>query len=176
MSDNKYPVRGLGREQSANRGSRGTYQHISYHFGSFTYREMMYSNEVNICEDILSRKEITDTDSAASAIERGYISRDNNGKLFVTVPAFKKEQYEKFTCLVEKTFASSIDLYSGAVARYVDGYKKLFLAHIEDDVTRACNYMFLTIYATTICDMAKEKGLLASPSPGSVCDVLIQFK
>ncbi len=176
MSENKNLVRGLGREQSANCGSRGTYQHISYHFGGFAYREMMYSNEVNICEDILSRKAITDTDSAASAIERGYIGRDTNGKLFVTVPAFKKEQYEKFTCLVEKVFASSIDLYSGAVARYVDGYKKLFPAHLEDDVTRACNYMFLTIYATTICDMAREKGLLDSPPLHSVCDVLIQYK
>jgi len=137
---------------------------------------MMYDNQINVCEDILCGKEITDTDSAASAIERGYISRDNNGKLFVTVPAFTKEQYENFTCLVEKIFASFIDLYSSAVARYVDGYKKLFPMQLEDDVTRACNYMFLTIYATTICDMAKEKGLLASPSPGSVCDVLIQFK
>ena len=35
LSDNKYPVRGLGREVSMNCGSRGHYSHYSYHFGGF---------------------------------------------------------------------------------------------------------------------------------------------
>ncbi len=56
ISDTQYPIRGLGREQSANKGSRGTYQHISYHFGGFAYREMMLSDQINVCEDILRGK------------------------------------------------------------------------------------------------------------------------
>lgn len=172
----KYPVRGLGREQSSNLGSRGSYQHISYHFGGFDYRPMMYDNQINICEDILTGSEITDTTSAAAVIERGYVIREDDGKLRVTVPAFTKEQYGIFKILAEKTFADSIGEYSDAVSVYVKGYKKLFPKHFEDDVNHACSYMFLTLYATTVCDLAKEKELLKQPQTGSICDVLIQHK
>lgn len=175
-SDKQNPVRGLGREESSNLGSRGNYKHISYHFGGFSYRKMMFDNEINICEDILLGKKIEDTDSAAVAIAKGFILKKENGKLFVTVPAFTKEQKRQFDILADKAFIPSIEAYSAAVLKYVNGYQKLFPEHLKDDAARACNYMFLGIYATHICDIAKEKGLLASPSDGSVCDVLIQYK
>lgn len=176
MNENKSPIQGLGREESSNLGSRGTYTHISYHFGGFTYREMMFDYEINICEDILLGRKIADTDSAASAIAKGFIFRKENSKLFVTVPAFTKAQKQQFDLLVDKAFAFSIDEYSNAVRKYVNGYQKLFPEHLKDDVARACNYMFFTLYATTICDIAKERGLLFSPTKGSICDVLIQHK
>lgn len=175
MSNHNYPVRGLGREQSANRGTGGTYFHTSYHFGDFSYRKMMWANQVNVCEAILSGNEITDTEAAALAIETGYLKR-RDGKLTVAVPAFTKIQYEQFTKLAEEAFATVIDAYTEAVRKYVAGYKKLFPAHLEEDVERACNYMFLTLYAVDICDMAKEKGLLVPPKEESVCDVLVQYK
>lgn len=176
LCDNKYSSRGLGREESINLGSRGHYSHYSYHFGGFSYRKMMFSNEINICEDIFEGCEITDTDSAASAIAGGFISKKNNGELFVTVPAFTKEQMDKFNALAEDVFSATITDYANAVSEYVSGYKKLFPTHLEDDVTRACNYKFIMLYATTVCQMAIGKGLLKQPAPGSVCDVLIQFK
>lgn len=176
MNGNQNRIRGLGREESSNLGSRGTYKHISYHFGGFSYREMMFDNEVNICEDILLGRKINDTNSAASAIAKGFISKKESGKLFVTVPAFAKDKKQQFDLLVDKAFQSSIGEYSAAVRRYVNGYQKLFPEHLKDEVARACNYMFLTLYATHICDMAKEKGLLALPPDGSICDVLIQYK
>ena len=49
-------------------------------------------------------KTVTDTEAAASAIERGFIARDQNGKLSVAVPAFTKKQYEAFTRLAEEGF------------------------------------------------------------------------
>ena len=176
MNGNQNRIRVLGREESSNLGSRGTYKHISYHFGGFSYREMMFDNEVNICEDILLGRKINDTNSAASAIAKGFISKKESGKLFVTVPAFAKDKKQQFDLLVDKAFQSSIGEYSAAVRRYVNGYQKLFPEHLKDEVARACNYMFLTLYATHICDMAKEKGLLALPPDGSICDVLIQYK
>lgn len=96
--------------------------------------------------------------------------------LFVTVPAFTKTQKDEFNLLAEKTFSTSIKLYSDTVETYVKGYMNLFPTHLEDDVTRACNYMFLTIYATTLCDMARDKGFLKLPSSDSICDVMVQFK
>ncbi len=175
MNNHKYPVRSLGREQCGNRGSEGSYSHTSYHFGGFAYREMMWSNQVNVCEAILKGDEVTDTEAAASAIEEGYIIR-RDGKLTVAVPAFTKAQYDAFTKLVEEAFAPVIDAYKEAVRKYVAGYKKMFPAHLEDHVDRACNYMFLTLYAVDICDLAKAQGLLAPPPAGSVCDVLVQYR
>lgn len=175
MSNHNYPVRGLGREHCGNRGNGGTYSHTSYHFGDFSYREMMWANQVNVCEAILSGNEVTDTEAAALAIEAGHIVKKGR-KLVVAVPAFTKEQYEQFTKLAEEAFATVIDAYTEAVRKYVAGYKKLFPAHLEEDVERACNYMFLTLYAVDICDLAKEKELLAPPEKGSVCDVLVQYK
>ena len=78
--------------------------------------------------------------------------------------------------MAEKNFAHVIGRYSDSVAKYVEGYKKLFPAHLEEEVTRACHYMFPMLYATDICQAAQKKGLLAVPVQGSVCDVMIQFK
>ena len=175
MNDHKYPVRSLGREQCGNRGNEGTYSHTSYHFGGFSYREMMRGHQVNVCEAVLNGTEVTDTEAAARAIEEGFLIR-RDGNLTVAVPAFTKAQYEQFTKLAEEAFATVIGAYTEAVRKYVSGYKKLFPAHLEDDVDRACNYRFLTSYAVDICDMAKEKGLLRPPAEGSVCDVMVQYK
>lgn len=175
MNNHKYPVKGLGREQCGNRGNEGSYSHTSYHFGGFTYREMMWSNQVNACEAVLNGTEIADTEAVALAIEAGYIKK-TDGKLTVAVPAFTKVQYEQFTKLAEEAFATVIDAYKEAVSNYVAGYKKLFPMHLEEHVDRACNYRFLTSYAVDICDMAKERGLLVPPSEGSVCDVLVQYR
>lgn len=166
---------GFGREESSNRDSDGTYMHISYTFGGFKYRRMMYDNEINVCEDILINRKITDTESAAAAIQNGFISRNNNGKLTVMTPAFTKDQYSLFTELVEKAFAPIIESYMHAVAEYVEGYKKLFPAHLEDDVARACHGAFVRLFATEIFRDATDEGLFLPPE-NSVCDVLIQHK
>ena len=136
---------------------------------------MMRGHQVNVCEAVLNGTEVTDTEAAARAIEEGFLIR-RGGKLTVAVPAFTKAQYEQFTKLAEEAFATVIEAYTEAVRKYVSGYKKLFPAHLEDDVDRACNYRFLTSYAVDICDMAKEKGLLMPPPVGSVCDVLVQYR
>jgi RNA polymerase sigma factor (sigma-70 family) len=176
MNDNKNPIRGLGREESVNIGSRGHYSHYSYHFDGFTYRKMMYDTQINICEDILEGRAITDIESAASAIAEGYIIKNSSDDLFVTIPAFNKKQKAQFNTLADDAFSTVISDYVNAVSKYVSGYKNHFPLHLEDDVARACNYMFITLYATTICQMANERGLMKQPVHGSVCDVLIQFK
>ena len=175
LNNHKCPVRGLGREQCGNRGTEGSYSHTSYHFGGFSYREMMWANQVNVCEAILNGDEVTDTEAAAAAIETGYIVR-RDGRLTVAVPVFTKVQYEQFAKLAEEAFANVITAYTEAVRKYVAGYKKLFPAHLEEHVDRACNYRFLTSYAVDIYDLVTEQGLLEPPTEGSVCDVLVQYK
>ncbi len=55
--------------------------------------------------------------------------------------------------------------------------RTLFPARLEEERSneRANMHSFLTVYATIICDMARERGFRA-PSPDSVCDVMIQSK
>lgn len=175
LNNHKYPVRSLGREQCGNRGNEGSYSHTSYHFGGFSYREMMWANQVNACEAILTGTEIADAEAVALAIETGYIKK-RDGKLIVAVPAFTKVQYEQFTGLAEEAFAPVIDAYTEAVRKFVAGYKKLFPAHLEEHVDRACNYRFLTSYAVDIYELSVEQGLLVPPAKGSVCDVLVQYR
>ena len=172
----KYKTQGLNRQSSLNLGSGGTYCHISWYFGGFAYRRMMYDTEINVCEDILCRREITDLDSAASIVQNGFAVREENGCLTVLTPAFTQEQYRAFTGLAEKAFAPCIGRYAELAAKYVEGYQKPFPPHLKEDVDRVCHDMFLTIYANTICRTAQEKGLLQVPAQSSVCDVLIQFK
>lgn len=103
---------------------------------------MMFDNEINICEDILLGRKINDTDSATSAIAKGFISKKENGKLFVTVPAFTKEQKQQLDLLADTAFQSSIDEYSDGVRKYVHGYQKLFPEHLKEDVRAPATICF----------------------------------
>lgn len=181
MSNQKYPVGGMGREEGViyelpeDFGSVDAYHHIAYHFGDFTYRKLMGAGQMKVCEALLAGTEVTDTEAVALGIEEGYIIR-KDGKLSVGMPAFTKAQYRAFTELAEQAFAAIIDAYAEAVRKYLVGYKKLFPTHLEEEVDRACEYMFPMLCATNLYDMAKERGLLAVPPAGSVCDVLVQFR
>lgn len=169
----KHNARGLSMEVSENRRKSGSYKHCSYHFGGFAYRKVMIDYQINICEDILAGREVQDIEAATSAIKEGYIV-NKDGSLFVTVPAFTKAQYEQFKKCAEITFESVMKKYVDTLRKYLEGYKKLFPAHLEEEVLNACNYLFLKQY-TVICNLAKEKGLLKTPTTGSTCDVMIQY-
>lgn len=52
----------------------------------------MYDNYINVCEDILCDGATEDIDSAAGAIQDGYIVKKQDGCFFVTLPFFTKEQ------------------------------------------------------------------------------------
>lgn len=170
------PPQSLGRQESSNLGSRGSYSHITYHFAGFAYRGMMLDKEINVCEDALLGRPIPDTEGAASAIAKGYLVKQEDGSLFVTVPAFTKTQKEKFNLLAEAVFAPVMEAYGKAVRKYAVGYRRLFPEHLREEIARECSYLFSSLYGTWICKIAQEKGLLALPASGSVCDVLIQHK
>lgn len=170
----QHPARGLGVEASLNLASRGRYAHYSYHFDGFSYRRMMQTDEINVCEDVLNGCKINDMDAAASAIAGGYMVREADGGCKVCVPAFTKEQKTHFDRWSQECFAACMSDYVAAVKQYVSGYKKLFPAHLQEDVTRACSSMFVTLFATVICPAAQKKGLLAPPAAGSICDVLLE--
>lgn len=139
------------------------------------FRQMMYDNYINVCEDILYSGATEDIDSLANAIQDGYIVKKEDGSFFITTPAFTKEQKAEFESIVEKYLAPLMPVYLEIVNRFIAGYKKLFPKHLHEDADRMCQRMFLDMYAVMIA-YAQRTGVIPMPSPNCYCDVLVQFK
>ena len=156
--------------------SRGSYTHTSYcGFGGIPRREMMYDSYINACEDILKSGRSEDADATAGAIQDGYITRQENGGFFVTVPAFTKEQKAEFDKIVETHLSPLMDEYSALAKAFIAGYKKLFPKHLSDDADRMSHGMFKSLYKVFI-EYAQKTGVIEHPTAGCYCDVLLQFK
>lgn len=165
----------LRRLCSWNLGSRGTYAHQSYGFGGFSCREMMYDRQINVCEDILTGASVQDANAAASAIEGGYIRREDGG-LVVDVPAMTLDQHRAFCRMTEETFADVLPRYQAALRQFAAGYKRCFPSHMAEAVQRQCTYAFLSAFADPVHSVIVEQGLLPAPHASAFCDVLVQFK
>ncbi len=161
---------------SRNLGSRGSYSHTVFRFGGYAERDMMFDTQINICEDVLNGHAITDTHAAASTIEGGYIIRQEDGTLFVTPAAMTLPQYERFCKLAEAAFATVMPRYQAALKRFAAGLMKLFPAHLTDAGQRLSAYVFRSAFADPIREAIVAQSLLPAPTPGTSCDVLVQFK
>lgn len=166
----------IGIQFSANQGSRGKCSHTVYNsIDGITYRTMMYDIHINACEDILLDGVTEDTESAANAIQAGYIVKKPDGSFFVTIPFFTKEQKAEFDAIADQYLAPLMPEYSGIADGFIAGYKKLFPAHLSDDADRLCQNMFMGLCKTVI-EYAQRTDRIKMPSPNCTCDVLVQFK
>lgn len=159
-----------------NLGSRGTYAHHSYGFGGFSCREMMYDSQINVCEDVLTGTPVEDMNAAASAIEGGYLRRNEDGSMTVDIPAFTLEQHRAFCRMTEEVFTDVLPRYQAALRQFAAGYKRCFPAHMAEAVQRDSAYAFMSAFADPIHAAITGLGLLPTPTPGTFCDVLVQFK
>lgn len=176
METGKHRRTGIGTQHSANSGSRGTCSHTVYNsISGITFRQMMYDNYINVCEDILCYGSTKDIDSLANAIQDGYIEKKQDGSFFITVPFFNKEQKAEFDAIADKHLAPLMPEYSETVNKFISGYKKLFPKHLNDDADRMCQNMFVGLYAAII-EYAQRTEKIKMPSQNCCCDVLIQFK
>lgn len=116
-----------------------------------------------------------DINSAAGAIQDGYIVKKQDGCFFVTLPFFTIEQKTEFDAIADKYLAPLLPEYSEIINKFISGYKELFPKHLKDDADRMCHNMFMGIYAVMI-DYAQRTEIITMPSPNCYCDVLIQFK
>ncbi|MCI8386945.1 MAG: RNA polymerase sigma factor [Clostridiales bacterium] len=170
----KHKRSGVGKCTCNNLGSRGSYAHYVYTYAGTTIRPMMYDTYINVCEDILTSGGTTDYDNAAAAISEGYIERRGD-ELFVTVPAFTKEQKAIFDESVVRHFAPLMDEYSRIAERFIAGYAKLFPRHLADDAARFSRQFFFELLAP-LAEIWQTNGLISKPERGLVCDVMVQFK
>ncbi len=176
METGKHHRIGIGMQHSATLGSRGGCSHTAYNnISGISFRQMMYDNYINICEDILYDGKTEDIDSLANAIKDGYIVKREDGTLFITTPAFNFEQKKAFEELADKYLAPLIPEYSNIINKFVSGYKRLFPKHLEEDADRMCQSMFLSMFSVVV-DYAQRTEKIAIPTKGSFLDVIIQFK
>ena len=175
LESGKYHRTGMGHQISKNLDSKGTYYHENFKISGLGFREMMYDNYINVCEDILTYGKTNDEQSAAGAIQEGYITKDERGELFVTVPTFTKEQMEQFEKLVEKHFSSIMPKYIECVNKFCESYIHLFPKHLEDDAKRMCQGMFKGFF-DEIVRYCEKNNIFCKPDKNYICDVLIQFK
>lgn len=176
METGKHRRLGVGVQECANLGSRGGCAHTTYNsIKGIKFRQMMYDNYINVCEDILFAGKTEDIDSLANAIKDGYIIKRGDRSLFVTVPMFTIEQTEAFNQIIEKHLISLLPEYSDCVYNFIEGYKNLFPKHLKDDAERMSQNMFMGMIAVVL-EYAQKTEQIEMPSKDCYCDVMWQFK
>ncbi|MBQ8163477.1 MAG: RNA polymerase sigma factor [Clostridia bacterium] len=176
METGKHKRIGVGIQMCANLGSDGVFNHTVYNsIPGIKYRQMMYDNYINACEDLLYKGSCADVDSVANAIKDGYIIKREDGSFFVTTPSFTIEQTQQFEKIADKYLSPIMPEYSDIVNNFIQGYKKLFPKHLNDDADRLCQNMFLGMYSVII-EHAQKTGKIKAPSQNCYCDVITQFK
>lgn len=161
---------------SRNLGSRGTYSHTVFRFGGYAERDMMLDTQINVCEDVLCSREPANAFDAVKAIEGGYLRREEDGTLTVTPAAMTLAQHAQFCRLAEEAFALVMPKYQATLKRFSAGLMQLFPPHLADAGKRLSAYVFRSAFADPIREAIVRQGLLPAPTPGTVCDVLVQFK
>ena len=176
METGKHKRIGIGVQHSGNLGSHGSCSHTTFNaISGIAFRPMMYDNYINVCQDILFDGKTDDIDSLANAIKDGYIIKREDGSLFVTSPLFTMEQTESFNRIVETILIPHVEKYAALVSKFVEGYKKLFPKHLNDDADRMCQNLFLGMYSV-IVEYAQRNEQIQMPSKNCCCDVIQQFK
>ena len=172
MESGKYRRIGLGHQLC---GQPDDNRHEVFKPCGFGFRMMMFSNYADICCDILNGKVSNNKEAIADIIKRGYAVRRENGEIFVAVPAFSRVQKEMLFKAAVNNFAPFMDEYRAAVEQFIDGYKKLFPKHLEEDAQWQCGGFFAGFY-DTITQYCVENGILTAPQEDWICDVLTVVK
>lgn len=178
MESGQYKRVMLSRQHCNNENSRGHFTHTVFsNLPGFGFRQMMYDNWINCCEDILlgggPRPE--DAEFLAGMEAAGYIERKEDGSLFVTVPMMTAEQKASLDAVAEKHLAPLMPEYLRIVKEFISGYIRLFPGHLRDDALRMCQGAFTGMYGV-ILRVGQETGRIQLPAPGSILDVMLQKK
>jgi RNA polymerase sigma factor (sigma-70 family) len=169
---------GMGIQKSLNLGSEGGCAHYVYNFAGFAHRPMMYDVQINVCEKIFFKQDLSEKEKELSAnlIKDGQLKRRSDDEIAVDIPFFTIEQKKEFDVLADKYFANIAPKIADVVKRYTDGYIKLFPKHLKEDAEQAMYFFFIGGFYANMVMIAQDKNLLDKPSPNNCCDVIVQFK
>ncbi len=168
-----YDGGGLGINKNLNKGVKDCYAHYVYHFPPFAQHKMMYDHEIAICADILRNIEPSDRnkESISNMIAAGYLRKDAKGKIAVSMPVFSATQYRGFKVLLSEAFESFMPYYLERIQSYMQGYIKVFPAHLRDAANRNGFYLFVAMFSK-VASIWLEQGKIHIPQE-AVCDILI---
>lgn len=170
-----HPRASVTVQHCGNCNIKGHFSHTLYtYFAGLNYRPMMTDNYIDACADILYTGSTKDTDSAALAIQDGYIKRRADNSLFVTCPSFTAEQNKEFNALVEKHLIPLKDEYTNCTENLIAGYKKLFPKNLQEEADRFCHHLFFSLYSVVVA-YARNNGIIQAPSADNYCDVMIEI-
>ena len=166
---------GIGIEKSMNSYESGKLTHYSYHFAPFAYRKMLRSHEMDVCQSMLQKSELSESqkECAAQLLAGGYLAKNKDGEIICTIPAFTKAQHEQFLASAKRIFADFLPFYADEVKKYLAGYTKLFPKHLKEATERNSYYVFIALLKAVAADWLRS-GKITLPH-GTVCDVLIQM-
>ena len=166
---------GISMEKSINTIENEKLAYYAYHFAPFTYRRMMFADEIDVCHAIFQRKELTEQQKefAAKIIADGYLRKNEVDDVVCAVPFFTKEQYKLFINLVKITFADFLPFYSEQVKKYLSGYLNLFPKHLKEATARNGFYVFIALFKAVTANWIRNEKI--NIPNDSICDVLIMM-
>jgi len=165
---------GIAVNLSANNYQHRTFTHTVYSgFAGIKHKKMMYDYEINACVDIMKNGATDNKEAATSAIKSGYILKDDSGAFIITSPVFTIAQKEKFCRIVEKYFSPIAEKFIYLAEQFITGYKRIFPNRFSKEAERR-SYNSYSGLGTILIKRMIERGEIAPPSNGYVCDVLCE--
>lgn len=97
FADVPYKVKYDGNEWTYHGHVVGTFAHYSYHFVGFTYRPMLTTDRINVCEKLIQGAELTNKEKelAAHMIKDGQLA-NAQGEIKICIPAFTLSEKDAF--------------------------------------------------------------------------------
>ena len=174
METGNHPIIMIHTQINANSGADSGYRHMVLgNFAGFSKGTMMMNTHLKACYDILSTGTSDDAAAVAEAIQTGQIIRKDNGDFSVTIPAFDTATKTAFYDIIDKYMIPLAEDYFQLVNKFVNGYKKLFPKHLNDDTERSCHTMAFHLFAV-VANYALRTGRIEPPTKGTTCEVLMQ--
>lgn len=149
------------------------YAHTTYVFAGFADHRMMTADQLAIITALLAGGRPEDRETVAGMVEARYLRRTPEGGFLPAMPVFPLPLKQSFADRAESLLAPLIPALKTAVRRYAAGYKRLYPPCLEEEADRACARAFSGLFVNLVAT-AQEKGLLSRPSPGRLCQVLME--
>lgn len=173
METGKHKRVWIGTETCGDGREQKWYFVTYYGMNGISRRKDMFSEYVRVLVDIFKTGTSADQDFVAKAVMKGYLVRNPDGSFKITSPVITSKNKMELDAIAEKHLAPLMPEYNEAVNRFVNGYKKLFPKHLDDECARRMYAVFNELF-TTVIAYGQKTGRIAMPSGDYSCDALVE--
>ena len=165
---------GFVRTGNLNKGGNTIIERITGIDG-ISKRESIKDISVNACMEIVNGLEPTDKEIVADLIMKGFVIKNENKQLVLTIPYMSKDNENKFYEIVEKYLAPLMDEYLEIVKKFASEYIKLFPKHLEDEAVRWSRNAFLGLF-NKIHNYGQNNNFIEKAIEDSYLEVMLDQK